>query len=98
MRHIERCKSLVHLIDITNEDVLKNYLKIRKELLKYGENLSKKKEIIVFNKIDIIDDSQIKEKINDFKKKVKKNIYQISVIQNKGLTNIKKMMVNSVHR
>jgi len=98
LRHIERCKILIHLIDITNEDVLKNYLKIRKELLKYGENLSKKKEIIVFNKIDIIDDSQIKEKINDFKKKVKKNIYQISVIQNKGLTNIKKMMVNNVHK
>ena len=34
LRHIERCKSLVHLIDITEKDILENYLKIRKELSK----------------------------------------------------------------
>jgi len=98
LRHIERCKSLVHLIDITNEDILENYLKIREELSKYSNNLLKKKEIIVFNKIDIINISEIKEKINIFKKKIKKNIYKISVVQNEGLTTIKKVMVNSVYR
>ena len=34
LRHIERCKSLIHLIDITEKDILENYLKIRKELSK----------------------------------------------------------------
>jgi len=98
LRHIERCKSLIHLIDITDEDILENYLKIRKELSKYSSNLLKKKEIIVFNKIDMINVNEIKKKINAFKKKIKKNIYKISVVQNKGLINIKKLLVNNVYR
>jgi len=98
LRHIERCKSLIHLIDITDEDILENYLKIRKELSKYSSNLLKKKEIIVFNKIDMINVNEIKKKINVFKKKIKKNIYKISVVQNKGLINIKKLLINNVYR
>jgi len=98
LRHIERCKILIHLIDITNEDILENYLKIRKELSKYSNNLLKKKEIIVFNKIDMINSDEIIKKINIFKKKIKKNIYKISVIQNKNLITIKKLMVNSVYK
>ena len=43
LRHIERCKSLIHLIDITNENILENYVQIRKELEKYSKNLLKKK-------------------------------------------------------
>jgi len=72
LRHIERCKSLVHLIDITENDILGNYLKIRKELSKYSNNLLKKREIIIFNKIDVIETNVINEKINYFKKKIKK--------------------------
>ena len=98
LRHIERCKSLVHLIDITNEDIIENYLKIRQELSKYSKDILKKKEIIVFNKIDIINTNEIEQKIKIFKKKIKKNVYKISIIQNKGLTNIKKLMVNSVYK
>ena len=98
LRHIERCKSLIHLIDITDEDILENYLKIRKELSKYSSNLLKKKEIIVFNKIDMINVNEINRKINAFKKKIKKNICKISVVQNKGLINIKKLLINNVYR
>ena len=98
LRHIERCKSLIHLIDITDEDILGNYLKIRKELSKYSNNLLKKKEIIVFNKIDMIDFDETKKKIDSFKKKIKKNAFKISVVQNKGLISIKKLLVENVYR
>ncbi len=98
LRHIERCKMLVHLIDISSENITENYLKIRKELSKYSNKLLKKKEIIIFNKIDMNNDNEIKEKISNFKKKIKKNIFKISVTRNEGITNIKKMMVNSVYR
>ena len=83
---------------ITEENILENYLKIRKELIKYSSNLLKKKEIIVFNKIDIINIKEIEEKINNFKKKIKKNIYKISVTQNKGLITIRKLLVKNVYR
>ena len=76
LRHIERCKSLIHLIDITENNILENYLKIRKELSKYSNDLLKKKEIIVFNKIDIINTNEINEKVNFFKKKIERNIYK----------------------
>ena len=93
LRHIERCKSLIHLIDITEKNILENYLKIRKELSKYSDSLLKKKEIIVFNKIDIIDANEIDEKTDLFKKKIKKNFYKISVVQNKGLLTLKKILI-----
>ena len=96
LRHIERCKSLIHLIDINDENILENYLKVRKELSKYSNQLGKKKEIIVFNKIDTINDNEINIKINLFKKKIKKMVYKISVVQNKGLTSIKKVLIKNV--
>ena len=98
LRHIERCKSLIHLIDITENNILENYLKIRKELSKYSNDLLKKKEIIIFNKIDVISNYETKEKINNFKKKIKKNVYKMSVVQNKGLSTIKKILINNVYR
>jgi GTP-binding protein len=98
LRHIERCKSLIHMIDINDNDLLENYQKVRKELSKYSKNLLQKKEIIIFNKIDIINTNEISEKINYFKKKVKKNIFKISVAQNKGLSTLKKLLINNVYR
>jgi len=98
LRHIERCKSLVHLIDITNENIIENYLKVREELSKYSKNLMKKKEIIIFNKIDLIDSNEIKKKVDIFKKKIKKNIYKISVAQNKGLQTMKELLISNVYK
>jgi len=97
LRHIERCKSILHLIDITNDNFLEDYFKVRKELFKYSNKLVKKKEIIVFNKIDIIDEKSIYKKINTFKKKIKKEIFPISALKHLGLTNIKKKLFSYVH-
>ena len=97
LRHIERCKNILHLIDITNEHLLENYSKVRKELFKYSNQLTKKKEIIVFNKIDMVSKEEIDKKINIFTKKIKKKIYTISALKYKGITDIKRMLVNYVH-
>ena len=97
LRHIERCKSILHLIDITNDNFLEDYFKIRKELFKYSNKLIKKKEIIVFNKIDMIDEKSIYKKINIFKKKIKKEIFPISALKHLGLINIKKKLFSYVH-
>jgi GTPase len=98
LRHIERCKSLLHLIDITDENFLENYFKVRKELTRYSKKLIKKNEIIVFNKIDILEEAKIDEKINIFQKKLNKKIYIISALKKKGLTSIKKILINHVHK
>ena len=98
LRHIERCKNILHLIDITNENILESYFKVRKELAKYSNKLIMKREIIVFNKIDLVGNEEINNKINIFKKKLKKNIYIISALKNKGLKTIKKLLVSNVYR
>ena len=97
LRHIERCKNILHLIDITNDSLLENYSKVRKELFKYNSKLTKKREIIVFNKIDMLQKEEINEKINLFKEKIKKKIYPISVLNQKGLNTIKKILISYVN-
>jgi GTP-binding protein len=97
LKHIERCKSILHLIDITNDNLLENYSKVRKELFKYSNKLIKKREIIVFNKVDMIDEEEINKKIDVFKKKIKKKIFKISALKHIGLKTIKKNLVSYVH-
>jgi GTP-binding protein len=53
LRHIERCLVLLHLIDITSEDPLKDYYTIRQELSSYSNKLLHKQELIILNKVDL---------------------------------------------
>ena len=69
LKHVERCKTLMHLIDITNEDLETTYQQVKNELGSYSKQLLKKKEIIVLNKTDLLEDSEVKEIIEKFKKK-----------------------------
>ena len=68
LRHIERCKILLHLIDLSEDNLFNSYKKIKLELSSYDKNLIKKKEIIFFNKSDLLEDDEINEKLKDFKK------------------------------
>jgi len=97
LRHIERCKNILHLIDITNDNLIENYSKVRKELFKYSYKLTKKREIVVFNKIDMISDDKINEKIDTFSKKIKKKIYKISALKHTGIIDVKKALVRYVY-
>jgi len=90
LRHIERCKTLIHLIDISEKDILGNYQKIRNELSMYDKQILKKKEIIIFNKIDLIDTNLINKILKDFKIKIKKKYEIISLISNQNFDKIKK--------
>ncbi len=69
LRHIERCKILLHLLDITEENLVENYKKIKLELSAYDTRLSKKKEIVFFNKSDLLEKKEIQNKLKVFKKK-----------------------------
>ena len=90
LRHIERCETLIHLIDISEKDILGNYQKIRNELSMYDKQILKKKEIIIFNKIDLIDTNLINKILKDFKIKIKKKYEIISLISNQNFDKIKK--------
>ena len=96
LKHIERCKTLLHLIDITEDDLFISYNQVRKELSKYSKDLVKKKEIVVLNKIDLIDEEEKKEKIKKLKNKLKKNIFFMSTMDKKSVSDIKSKLVNYV--
>ena len=98
LRHIERCKSILHLIDVTNDNLSDNYFKVREELSKYSNKLMKKKEIIVFNKMDMVQESEINRKLDIFKKKIKKKFFIISALKHMGLKNIKENIFSNVYR
>ena len=96
LKHIERCKTLLHLIDITEEDLVNSYKQVRNELKKYSKDLLKKEELVVFNKVDLIAKDQINKKISIFKKKVDKNVLSMSTIDKKTVSNIKSKLINYV--
>jgi GTP-binding protein len=98
LRHIERCKILLHLIDLSEEDLLGNYVKIRNELSNYDDTLSKKKEIIFFNKSDLFDKKDIDKKLKVFKNKIKKKFEIVSVFSDKDLLKIKKILLKNVNK
>ena len=97
LRHIERCKNILHLIDITNDDLLENYSKVRKELFKYSNKLEKKREIVVFNKIDMISKEEINKKLDIFRKKINKKVLLISALKHIGLKDIKENLFTHAH-
>ena len=96
LKHIERCKTLLHLIDITENDLFVSYNQVRKELSKYGKDLAKKKEIVVLNKIDLVEEEEKVEKIKKLKSKLKKNIFVMSTMDKKSVSDIKSKLVNYV--
>ena len=98
LRHIERCKILLHLMDVSEDKLEENYLKVRNELSKYDKILTKKKEIIVFNKSDLVLKKEIDKKLKIFKKKIKKKHEIISVIADKNLINLRKILLKNVNK
>ena len=98
LRHIERCKMLLHLIDATEDNLAENYLKIRSELKNYDLSLYKKKEVIYFNKSDLIEKKTLKEKLDNFSRKIKKKYKVISVFKKDDIQTIKKVLITNVNR
>ena len=94
LKHIERCKTLLHLIDVTENDLFKSYKQIREELGKYSKDLLKKNELVVLNKIDLIDKKELKEKEEKFNKKTKKKVLLLSTIKKQYISKIKSKIIN----
>lgn len=85
LRHIERTKVIVHILDmsgIEGRNPYDDYVTINKELENFDKKLMDKPQIIVANKMDM---ESSKENLKEFKKKVKDDVYEISAINSEGL-------------
>lgn len=93
LKHIERVRVIVHMIDISeseNRDAYDDYLKINTELQKYSEKLASLKQILVFTKCDLLDEEMLQENLKKFEKELKNHDYVcISSITQRGLDELK---------
>lgn len=89
LKHVEKCQILVHILDVfgkSSEEIWSEYSMIRNELEQYDKSLVEKEEIIVFNKIDICQDSSlIKAVAKEFSEKLNKKIFMISTKTKEGI-------------
>ena len=88
LKHVERTKIIAHVIDMAGSEgrnPIDDYEIIRKELSEFSPKLLEKKEIIIANKMDL---PNANENLKEFKKKVDKEIYEISAINNQNLDNL----------
>lgn len=95
LKHLERCKILLHIIDITDDNIINHYEIIRKELKNYG-NLANKRELILLSKIDMLDDEQISKKVKELKDYTNKDVMFYSGIDNTGIIAIKRNLFNTL--
>lgn len=103
LKHVERVRLIIHLIDISEQDgrnIFDDYVVINNELEKYSKELKYTPQIIVFSKCDLIDEEEKNQKINAFKEKfnVKMPILEISSINFNGIDTLKKKVLEELSK
>ena len=86
------------MIDVSENNLELSYKQVRNELKKYSNDLLKKKEIIVLNKVDLIEKSELKEKIKLFEAKIKKKIKILSNTDKKLISKLKLNLLGYVFK
>ena len=82
------------MIDITNDDIRNSYKKVKNELKNYSSKLSKKRELIILNKTDLIDKQELKEIISNFSKITKSEIVSMSTLEKNSISKIKAKLIS----
>ena len=96
LRHVERCRFLLHIVDGTEENPLNNYNIINSELSKYSEKLAKLYQVVAINKIDSIDSERIKALKKEFNK-IGVEPFFISAVTGENLEELKFELENKVN-
>ena len=97
LKHIERTKTLFHLVSAESEDPIKDYKIVRKELESFNKDLTKKDEFILITKSDMVSAEQMQDIVKTFKKG-KKTVLPMSILDENSMTEVKKILnaMNSV--
>lgn len=91
LRHIERCKMIYHLVDVSEiegRDAISDFEKINEELSKFSEKLAKKPQVVLANKMDLLWDMEKYEKFKSYVEEQGYEVYPVSVLLNEGLKEI----------
>jgi len=88
LRHVERTRLLLHFLDVSGQEgrnPVEDFYAINKELKKYSEKLTTRKQIIVANKVDVMQDETLRKEVEELAKKEKLEIYEISAVTKQGV-------------
>ena len=96
LRHVERCRFLLHIVDGTEENPINNFKIINKELEKYSEKLSKLFQIVAINKIDAIEPERLEELKKEFQS-LGIEVFCISAVTGENLEALKHELENKVN-
>lgn len=91
LRHIERTRLLLHVIDVSGSEgrnPVQDFHTINEELKKYSEKLSKRKQIIVANKIDVMQDENLYNELEKVAKENNMEIFKISAATGEGVSEL----------
>lgn len=95
LRHVERCRFLVHIVDLTQENPMENYDKINDELAKYSDRLANLYQIVALNKIDAIDEETREIYYKQFKE-VADDVFLISAATHENVDKLTYFMAQKV--
>lgn len=95
LRHVERCRFLVHIVDITQKNPMDNYNKINEELRKHSERLANLYQIVALNKIDALEPEYVEEYLNEFKKAAN-DVFVMSAATGANIEQVKNFIIQKV--
>jgi GTP-binding protein len=85
LRHIERTRLLLHLVDVTAPDPVADYQIIQQELQQYGRGLAERPQILALNKVDALDEETLLAIAQQLQELSHISVFQISAVTRKGL-------------
>jgi GTP-binding protein len=100
LKHIERTKALVHLVDVSwcldEFEAFEQFVVVREEISKYSEELSNKREIVCLTKIDAMSEEEIKKFQDFFETQLDKKVLPISGVSGRNIDVLKSLMLKCI--
>lgn len=100
LKHIERTKAFIHLVDVSwcldEFEAFEQYVVIREELGKYNEDLLNKRELVCLTKIDAMTDEEITKFVDFFEENLDKKVLPISAVSGKSVDELKGLLVRLI--
>src|SRR5208337_1382710 len=96
--HVERCRVLLHLVDVTEPDVVAAYRTIRGELRAYGSGLARKREIVALTKCDAVTPEVAAEKAAELQRAARKKPLLLSAVAGKNVRETLLKLAKIVHQ
>lgn len=100
LKHIERTKAFVHLVDcswcLEEFEAFEQYVTVRDELLKYNDKMGEKREIVCLTKIDAMTEEEIQRFQDFFESQLDKKVLAISAVSGRSLDKLKSLMLKVI--